>query len=289
MELIEGSSQSVYSPTMYVKTELYYLLDSNLPSSGSHMVEVTYSGNVSKRCAGAVTLKNVKQQPAEVVETNPNEDTNSVCTNITTQTNGAQIVDVVGCDSQGSFTAGSEQVKRFDTSSDSSSGASSTKIAASAGPTTMSWSHSGANRLTHSVAVFAPATHIISGYILEPNGIPIESVSVLPDSGTSSGITDPNGYYEVPAPHKWSGTVTPTKTGYMFGPAKRTYSNVTTDKLSQDYKDISACDLYEDGFIDWADLNIISDYWLVEDSPYGDINNDGIVNLLDFAELGLGW
>ena len=36
-------------------------------------------------------------------------------------------------------------------------------------------------------------------------------------------------------PHGWSGTVTPSKSGYAFTPASRTYSVVTANQTSQDY------------------------------------------------------
>ncbi len=51
-----------------------------------------------------------------------------------------------------------------------------------------------------------------------------------------------------------------------------------------------ATDLDSDGFIDWGDVEVIRENWLVEgpDVP-GDINNDGTVNFLDFAEFGLAW
>lgn len=46
--------------------------------------------------------------------------------------------------------------ERWDVSAGSASGAGSTKPVALAGLTTMSWQHSGANRLAHSLAAFAP-------------------------------------------------------------------------------------------------------------------------------------
>jgi hypothetical protein len=54
-------------------------------------------------------------------------------------------------------------------------------------------------------------------------------------------------------------------------------------------------DIDGDGYVDLFDLGIIADNWLVPDvgNEGGDINGngegDGIVNLPDFAELGLAW
>jgi len=48
-------------------------------------------------------------------------------------------------------------------------------------------------------------------------------------------MTDTNGYYRVPVRYGWSGTVTPTKAGYVFAPSSRTYDNVRDHLISQDY------------------------------------------------------
>jgi len=47
--------------------------------------------------------------------------------------------------------------------------------------------------------------------------------------------TDSNGDYTATVDYGWSGTVTPTKTGYAFSPSYRTYSNVTSNHTVQDY------------------------------------------------------
>ena len=295
MELVEGTSQLVYLPAMYLKTELYYLPESNLPSSGFHMVEVTYSGNVSKRCAGAITIKNTEQQPAEAVAANSSQDANTISTDITTQTYGAWVVDIAGCSNSGSFTVGEDgnQTEWFDVSSDDSTGAGSTKQAAAARATTMNWSFNGINSaIAHSVAAFAPTTRTISGYILEPNEAPIEEVLVSPDSGVEPGTTENDGYYQLSVPYNWSGNVTPTKAKYIFGPSKETYSNITDDQPAQNYqgKDIKVYDLDDDGFIGWGDIAVMYENWLETDPNIeGDFNSDGIVDFLDFAEFGLAW
>ena len=46
---------------------------------------------------------------------------------------------------------------------------------------------------------------------------------------------DSSGNYSIAVPTGWSGTVTPSKPGYVFSPPNRTYSNVTTDQLAQNY------------------------------------------------------
>jgi hypothetical protein len=295
MALVEGSSVIASSgdPISYTKTELYYLLDSNLPSSpGNYTVTVTYNGNVSKRCGGAISLANVDQTAREAVAVNSNVDQNTISTNITTQTNSACIVDIVGCGSSGSFFALSDgMTERFDVNSGSSTAAGSTKSVESAQETTISWTHSGANRLAHSAAAFAPSSHTIAGHINEPNDMPIENVLVSADMG-GSDTTDANGYYELWVSYDWSGAVTPQKDGYLFAPLERTYSNVVADLSGQNYKNVIIYDLDNNGFIGWGDLKIICDNWLQTGSNVpGDVhkNEDNIVNFLDFAEFAAIW
>lgn len=291
MTLVEDSSITVSSgdPIYHMKTELYYLLDANLPSlPGKYTVTVTYNGNIMKRCGGAISLANVEQDVREAVATSSNVDQNTISTSITTQTDNAWLVDVVGCGDTGSFlTNAGGMTERFDVNSDSSAAAGSTKPVVPAQETTISWTHSSANRLAHSVAAFAPASYIIAGYISEINYAPIEGVLVSADA-YATDTTDPNGYYEVFVHPSWSGTVTPTKDGTLFAPSNRTYGSVTNDLFDQDYADITIYDLYSDGIIDWLDLKIICDNWLTT-APEPDLNGDNIVDFLDFADFALAW
>jgi uncharacterized delta-60 repeat protein len=77
-------------------------------------------------------------------------------------------------------------------------------------------------------------TYTISGTINE-------AVSELPLSGVmmeglpGSPTTDASGYYEATVDCGWSGTVTPTKTRYVFTPVSRTYNNLSSNQAGQDY------------------------------------------------------
>jgi len=293
MALVEGSSETVSSgsPISYMKTELYYLLDANLPSTpGNYTITVTYNGNVEKRCGGAISLANAAQQDREAVATNSNTDQNTISTNIITQTDNTWIIDVVGCDSTGSFSVTDSMTERFDVNSDSSTAAGSTKLVDLAQETTISWTHSVANRLAHSAAAFAPASYIIAGCIKEPNNAPIGSVSVSADANGGSDITDSNGRYEALVPYGWSGNVIPVKDGLVFAPSERAYSYVITDLLNQNYKNVNSYDLNTDGLIGWGDVKIMCENWLDtgEDIP-GDFYKDNTVNFLDFADFANVW
>ncbi len=56
-------------------------------------------------------------------------------------------------------------------------------------------------------------------------------------AGTTNGSTTANGSgaYSFDVPYEWSGTVTPSKTGFSFSPVNRPYANLTTDQASQNY------------------------------------------------------
>ena len=158
---VTGSSAIVGSG-FKMRTDLYYMLDSALPTGGSHKVTVSTNGLVNNLSAGAISLYNVAQQPAASVHTNVNTDTNTISTDTEVTTNGSWVVDVVGCGNEGGFTAiQPQQVKRWEKPSigSSSSAASTRHIELTGVFNTMSWQHSGANRMAHSLAVFEPASN----------------------------------------------------------------------------------------------------------------------------------
>jgi hypothetical protein len=53
--------------------------------------------------------------------------------------------------------------------------------------------------------------------------------------GTGTGVSDANGNYIIPVDAGWSGTVTPSKPGYLFIPNSRSYTNVLSDQTGQNY------------------------------------------------------
>jgi len=153
MTRVPASSKS----RSYIKADLYYILDADLPSSqGTYTVSVTYNGTVYARAGGAVSLKNVKQQTPEAVATNSLASATAISTDINTLSSGAWIVDVAGHACTGSFST-STSTQRWNQGI-YHTGAGSTTIASSTGPTTVSWNFIGNNgAILHSLAAFAPA------------------------------------------------------------------------------------------------------------------------------------
>ena len=91
-----------------------------------------------------------------------------------------------------------------------------------------------------SPAVLPPGpTYLISGDV--DDGVnPIEGVLVSADNGGGSDTTNAAGHYELSVPAGtagWTGTITPTKTGYTFDPEFLEYTTpVTNDQVDQNFE-----------------------------------------------------
>jgi len=75
----------------------------------------------------------------------------------------------------------------------------------------------------------------ISGTVKNTAGVGIAGVTMTFSAGGGSTTTDADGIYTWFVSSGWSGTVTPTKTGNIFDPSSRTYSDVTSSQIDQDY------------------------------------------------------
>ena len=141
-----------------VQSQLFYLLDSELPAAGTYTIQVNLAGAVAGVQAGAVSFFGVSQGPADAVTTH--RDTTGadlISTTITTITNNDIVVDIVEDNSVAALTANSGQTVAWTGSASVGTAGSSTKPVPTAGAATLGWAGS-ASRLTHSLAAFAPAT-----------------------------------------------------------------------------------------------------------------------------------
>jgi uncharacterized delta-60 repeat protein len=73
-------------------------------------------------------------------------------------------------------------------------------------------------------------TYIISGNA-SASGVTLSYT----DGTLKTASTDGSGNYSFTVSYNWSGTVTPSRTGYTFSPSSITYSNVTSNKTAQNY------------------------------------------------------
>ncbi len=91
----------------------------------------------------------------------------------------------------------------------------------------------------------------VTGDNYTPNAIPVTirgnagiSSAVMNYNGGLSVTADTSGVYEISVPYNWSGTVTPTLSGYAFTPVSRTYTNLVADSNAQNYSAMVSSVIY---------------------------------------------
>jgi hypothetical protein len=199
-----------------VQTQLFYLLEPELPAAGTYTIQVNLAGSIAGISAGAVSLIGVSQGPPEAVVTGKNTSgADLLSTSITTLTNNAWVVDVLEDGDTAVLTANSGQTLAWQAEAKLGTGGSSTKVVPTAGATTLGWSGS-ANRLTQSLAAFPPATatipatHILTTSVAGGVGGTISTNPGLSAYPVSTGVlltaTAQTGY----SFSSWSGDYTST-------------------------------------------------------------------------------
>jgi len=83
------------------------------------------------------------------------------------------------------------------------------------------------------------ASATLAGQVYDAQGLPLAGVQVTTTDGLSAK-TGPNGRYSMRVPHRWSGTVTPSRDGYTFSPPNRDYVEVTQSYSGQNYAEPAA-------------------------------------------------
>ncbi|MCK9558361.1 MAG: hypothetical protein M0R50_10030, partial [Candidatus Cloacimonetes bacterium] len=79
-----------------------------------------------------------------------------------------------------------------------------------------------------------PSTHTITGTFTSTNWN-TEEVTINTTTPEDVEIQVSGSTYTVTVPDGWTGTITPSKDGYVFDPVSRDYTNVTADIADQDY------------------------------------------------------
>jgi len=151
-------SGSISSGATMQTASLYYLLN---PATGTANIAIDHVSGTAASAAGGISLANVKQQGPEVTvfDSETTASPVTISTDITTLTDGAWVIDVVG---NGGNTNDHEpnavgMLERWDKKAASSGGAGSTREVATAGTITNTWDLDiQGNRLTHALAAFAP-------------------------------------------------------------------------------------------------------------------------------------
>lgn len=78
-------------------------------------------------------------------------------------------------------------------------------------------------------------TAAISGQIKDSQGRGIEGVVIEFTNRGGIAATGQNGFYTQVVSQGWSGKASVSKAGYTFSPTERSYSNVNSDNINQDY------------------------------------------------------
>ncbi len=82
------------------------------------------------------------------------------------------------------------------------------------------------------------------GEVAQSQGITRKTLTVSGSTGVAdvtmrglpdNPVSDKNGVYSARVPYGWSGTVTPTKTGYIFVPPMREYNSVQENLVNENY------------------------------------------------------
>jgi len=67
------------------------------------------------------------------------------------------------------------------------------------------------------------------------SGTGVSDVLITFSNGGGTATTDSSGNYSITVPDGYTGTATPSKTGYTFSPATKSYSSLTANQTGQDY------------------------------------------------------
>ncbi|MBN1346206.1 MAG: hypothetical protein JXQ73_26190 [Phycisphaerae bacterium] len=84
-------------------------------------------------------------------------------------------------------------------------------------------------------ALSSADTIVIAGYVRTGGGSGVSGVTMNASNGGGTASTTSTGHYVLLVPRGWSGAVTPTRGGYSFSPTSKSYSDVTSDKQTEDY------------------------------------------------------
>jgi RHS repeat-associated protein len=99
-------------------------------------------------------------------------------------------------------------------------------------PASRSYSNVTANQTAQDYA--GTVVHQLSGTVTL-NGVALANVAFAAPGGGSCTSSNAWGQYACAVPPGWSGSVTPSASGYSFTPASRSYSSVASSQTAQDY------------------------------------------------------
>jgi len=219
------------------RVELWYLLN---PDEGTHNVVSTLTGPIGDdgHNVGAITINGAAQQAPEA-SNKASGDSSTASVSVTTQTDGAWVIDVVG-NSRSSLdqTAAAGQMERWEEGQDAHSNGS-TRPVATAGAATMSWTLDSSRIWAIVAASFAPAGAAVTQYTIEAsagsNGSITPSGSVTVNEGDDQGFTITPALGYAIADVKVDGSTVGAVNFYEFTDVRKNYTIVASFVVGQTY------------------------------------------------------
>jgi hypothetical protein len=80
-----------------------------------------------------------------------------------------------------------------------------------------------------------PNTVSVSGFVRDASSVGVPNVSLAVTGLASPAVSDASGFYLFSVPMGWSGTVTPTLSGYTLNPPNRAYASLTANRDNEGY------------------------------------------------------
>lgn len=93
----------------------------------------------------------------------------------------------------------------------------------------------GQNMSAAYIGSFAIVPPIISGRVVDTNGLGVPYLTVQVSGDPFPILTDGSGYYSLEVFPSWAGTITPERGGRIFIPPSHTYTNVSNDLTNQNF------------------------------------------------------
>ncbi|NJL58900.1 MAG: choice-of-anchor D domain-containing protein, partial [Desulfobacteraceae bacterium] len=79
------------------------------------------------------------------------------------------------------------------------------------------------------------SNYTISGYVRDATSTGMSSITLTFSNSGGTATTNTSGFYTKTVSSGWTGMVTPSKSGYTFTPATRSYSSLTANQTNQNY------------------------------------------------------
>ena len=102
-------------------------------------------------------------------------------------------------------------------------------------PTVKNYSNLVSNQTNQNYIAYPPPNPFIEGYVRDSYNNPISDVTITFSNSGGNTTTNSSGYYQKYVLYGWSGTATPSLSGWTFSPKNIPYNNVTSNQSIKNY------------------------------------------------------